>query len=44
MSVDTVLWKQELETHTEFFERLKARMPEELVLIKQMLSLSLSRF
>lgn len=43
MTIDTALWQQELDSHGEFFAKLKERMPEELVLIKQMLTLSLAR-
>ncbi len=43
MKIDTALWQQELDSHGEFFAKLKERMPEELVLIKQMLTLSLAR-
>lgn len=43
MTIDTALWQKELESHGEFFAKMKNRMPEELVLIKQMLTLSLAR-
>ncbi len=43
MKIDTALWQKELESHGEFFAKMKNRMPEELVLIKQMLTLSLAR-
>lgn len=43
MKIDTALWQQELDSHGDFFAKLKERMPEELVLIKQMLTLSLAR-
>jgi phosphoenolpyruvate carboxykinase (GTP) len=43
MKIDTALWQQELDSHGEFFAKLKERMPAELVLIKQMLTLSLAR-
>ena len=32
MSIDTGTWKQELESHGELFEQLKARLPRQLVL------------
>lgn len=43
MHIDKELWHRELESHDELFERLKERMPRELMLIREMLNLSLTR-
>ncbi len=44
MHVDTETWKHELESHSELFDKLKERMPQELVLAREMLRLSFARF
>lgn len=43
MHIDKELWHRELESHDELFNRLKERMPRELMLIREMLNLSLVR-
>jgi phosphoenolpyruvate carboxykinase (GTP) len=43
MHIDKTMWRQELDSHNELFERLKGRMPRELMLINEMLHLSLTR-
>ena len=43
MHIDKELWHRELESHDELFDRLEDRMPRELMLIREMLNLSLSR-
>lgn len=43
MNVDVTEWQAELELHGELFERLKSRLPKELVLIWEMLALRFRR-
>jgi phosphoenolpyruvate carboxykinase (GTP) len=43
MHIDKDQWHRELESHDELFNRLEERMPRELMLIREMLNLSLSR-
>lgn len=43
MKIDNDAWKQELDSHSELFDKLQERLPEELVLTRQMLRLSFSR-
>ena len=43
MRIDTDVWSQELESHGELFEKLKERLPRELVLAREMLNLSFAR-
>lgn len=43
MQVDTQTWQTELESHTELFDKLKERIPQELLLAREMLKLSLGR-
>jgi len=38
--VDTEMWQNELELHGELFEKLKSRMPKQLVLKRELLRLS----
>lgn len=40
MRVDTTMWQQELDSHGELFEKLKERLPRELVLTRELLDLS----
>jgi phosphoenolpyruvate carboxykinase (GTP) len=40
MSVDNQLWKEELESHGELFEQLKARLPRQLVLKRELFNMS----
>jgi phosphoenolpyruvate carboxykinase (GTP) len=43
MKIDAKEWQQELELHDELFDRLQSRLPRELAVIREMLSLSLMR-
>ncbi|MCG3187386.1 MAG: Phosphoenolpyruvate carboxykinase [GTP] [Rhodocyclaceae bacterium] len=40
--IDIEVWRQELDQHAEWFERIKERLPRELVLKREMLALALS--
>ena len=41
--IDAEIWKHELETHEELFEELKKRLPREMVLKRELLTLSFMR-
>jgi phosphoenolpyruvate carboxykinase (GTP) len=41
--VDAELWKKEVESHGELFEQLKARLPREMVLNRELMKLDLWR-
>ncbi len=43
MNVDTTMWRQELDSHGELFEKLKERLPRELVLTRELLNLGFSQ-
>lgn len=43
MRIDNDVWQEELESHSELFEKLKERLPRELVLAREMLNLSFAR-
>ncbi len=43
MEIDAEIWKHELETHEELFEELKKRLPREMVLKRELLTLSFMR-
>jgi phosphoenolpyruvate carboxykinase (GTP) len=43
MKIDPVAWQEELASHDELFERLKERLPRELVLARELLHLSFGR-
>ena len=43
MEIDAEIWKHELETHDELFEELKKRLPREMVLKRELLTLSFMR-
>ena len=40
MEIDPELWRQELKSHVDFFKKLKDRMPRELELVWELLSLN----
>lgn len=41
-SIDSALWQQELDEHGELFEKLKERLPQELVLKRELLRMALA--
>ncbi|HMO23317.1 MAG TPA: phosphoenolpyruvate carboxykinase (GTP), partial [Candidatus Melainabacteria bacterium] len=43
MEIDAEIWKHELETHDELFEELKKKLPREMVLKRELLTLSFMR-
>lgn len=43
MHVDSDVWEAELESHSELFDKLRERLPRELVLAREMLGLSFGR-
>jgi phosphoenolpyruvate carboxykinase (GTP) len=43
MKVEPAAWQEELASHDELFEKLKERLPRELVLARELLQLSFSR-
>jgi phosphoenolpyruvate carboxykinase (GTP) len=41
--VDNYLWQQEIDLHGELFEELQSRMPQEMILKRELLKLSFMR-